>query len=195
MKQNIISSACKHYCSDKIIGCGVSHIMLYKHIQKTDTNSFALILEDDILVTEPDVDYNAEIIKLVNIYNITNPKWNIIRLHSMGFDMGSTAAYIININYINELSNIILHYHIDLQQSFLYKIINLNILFTTRDNLIDYMFPHDNIYIDNQKLGFYMNIHFFQILTYIFKVYHIFYLFLIIIFIKIFFLKKIKLYN
>ncbi len=193
IQQKVISTVCKQICSDKIIGCGVSHIMLYKHLQKSDLNSFALILEDDILVTETDVNYNVEITKIVNMYNETTPGWKIIRLHSMGLNMGSTAAYVVNMAYIHELSSMILHYHIDLQQSFLYKIINLNTLFNTRDHMIDYTYPHDNIYVDNQKVGFYMNTHSFQILHYIIMGYHVVYfIFILFLLYLMRFLKRKK---
>ena len=193
VQQKMISNACKYFCTDKMIGCGVSHLMLYKHLQKTDTNSFALILEDDIIVTEPDIDYNAEITKIVNTYNVSTPSWNIIRLHSMVLNMGSNAAYVVNMNHIHELSTMILHYHIDLQQSFLYNIINLNTLFNTRDHMIDYTYPHDNIYVDNQKVGFYMNTHLFQILYYIIMTYHVMYFIIVLLLLYLMrFLKRKK---
>lgn len=195
VERKIISNVCKHFCTDKMIGCGVSHIMLYKHLQKTDTNKFALILEDDILVTEPNLDYNEEITKIVNTYNVSTPAWNIIRLHSMGLNMGSNAAYVVNMNHIHELSSMMLQYHIDLQQSFLYKIINLNTLFNTRDHMIYYTYPHDNIYIDNQKVGFYMNSHSFQILHYMIMGYHVVYLIFILFLLYLMrFLKRKKLF-
>lgn len=81
----------------------------------------------------------------------------------MGFGTGSNAAYIINLKYINQFSNSILHYHIDTQQYLENKIISLNTLFNTKDYLIDYSIPFYNIFFDNQKIGFYMNIHCFKL--------------------------------
>ena len=81
----------------------------------------------------------------------------------MGFGTGSNAAIIINLKYINQISNSTLHYHIDRQQYLETKIISLNTLFNTKDYLIDYSIPFYNIFFDNQKIGFYMNVHSFKL--------------------------------
>ena len=163
VEKKIISPFCQIICTDKMIGCGISHILLYKHIKQHDKNKYAIILEDDIEVINPELNYTKEIKKIIKTYNKQTPNWKIIRLHSMGFGMGSTAAYIINLKYINQFSNSILHYHIDTQQYLENKIISLNTLFNTKDYLIDYSIPFYNIFFDNQKIGFYMNVHSFKL--------------------------------
>ena len=163
VESEIISPFCNNFCTDKTIGCGVSHIALYKHIQEHDKNDFALILEDDILVSNSNVSYQKEINAIVEKYNNESPQWQIIRLHSMGLGFGSNAAEIINLKHISTFSNMTLHYHIDIQQSFNYHIINLNTLFDTRDHLIEYTNKINNVFFDNQKIGFYMNNHIFKL--------------------------------
>ena len=100
----------------------------------------------------------------------------------MGFGTGSNAAIIINLKYINQFSNSTLHYHIDRQQYLENKMISLNTLFNRKDYLIDYSIPFYNIFFDNQKIGFYMNIHCFKLFEKIIYFYHIV-LFFIIVFI------------
>ena len=152
-----ISSYCKSIGTSKMIGVGLSHIKLYEYIKENDTHDYALILEDDILVTNPNLDYRKEINDIVALYQNKEPQWDIIRLHSMGYGMGSTAAYIVNLKHIEKFTSMNLHYHIDIQQSFSYNIINLNTLFNTRDHMITYKNPIYNLYFDNQKIGFYVN--------------------------------------
>lgn len=182
VEKKIISTFCETICTDKTIGCGISHILLYKHIKQYDKNNYAIILEDDIQVINPELNYTKEIKKIIKTYNKQNPNWEIIRLHSFGFGIGSNAAIILNLNYIEQFSNTILHYHIDIQQYLANNIIDLNILFNTKDYLIDYSIPFYNIFFDNQKIGFYMNNHILKIFEKIIYVYHII-LFFIIVFI------------
>lgn len=173
IKKNIISNTCKNICTDKTIGCGISHIMLYKHIKKYDNNDYAIILEDDIIVTNPNLNYKKEIKKIIKTYNKERPNWQIIRLHSMGFKLASSAAIILNLKYIESFSNTILYYHIDIQQWFQNNIINLNTLFNTKDHFIQYSNLFYNLYFDNQKIGFYMNNHVFNCFGMIIYFYHI----------------------
>ena len=181
VQQNIISPICKSYCTNKTIGCGVSHIMLYKHIQQYDKSSCALILEDDVIVTNPGLNYQKEIEHIVEKYNREKPTWEIIKLHSMGLGIGSTAAQIINLKYIGKFASSRLHYHLDIQQSFMYHIINMNTLFNTKDHEIVYKFPIYNMFIDNQKLGFYLNNHAFQFFGLILYFYHVYWFFILYI--------------
>jgi len=182
LKKKIIYSFCSTCCTDKMIGCGMSHIFLYRHIKKYDKDKdYALILEDDILVTNPNLNYNKEIKDIIDKYNKKAPTWEIIRLHSMGLNIGSTAAYIINLKYIDKISSTKLYYHIDIQQTFQNNIINLNTLFNTRDNLIKYNNPISNIFLDNQKIGFYLNQHVIKIFETDICSYHIVMLFICVI--------------
>jgi GR25 family glycosyltransferase involved in LPS biosynthesis len=174
VQQNIISPLCKSYCTNKIIGCGVSHIMLYKHIQEYDKNDYALILEDDVIVTNARLNYQEEIENIIKKYNREKPTWEIIKLHSMGLGIGSTAAQIINLKYIDKFASLRLHYHLDIQQFFMYHIIKMNTLFNTKDHEIVYKFPIYNMFIDNQKVGFYINNHAFQLFGLILYFYHVY---------------------
>lgn len=180
-KEGILSNFSSLFNSNKMIGCAYSHIMLYKYIESLDID-YALILEDDILVLNPELNYTEEITNIILKYNFLNPNWQIIRLHSMGFDLGSAAAYIVSKKNIHELSNIKLYYHIDNQQSFQCNIVHLNSLFSTRDHEIYYNNPILNICIQNQKLGFYLNQHCFHIYNKTICAYHICYFILLTIF-------------
>ena len=158
MRDNIISPFFKAIGTDKMIGCGSSHIMLYRLLEKTDSNEIALVLEDDIIVDEPKLDYRNEIAKIVDECNIQTPDWDIIRLHSIFWGAGSAAAYIIRLKHIRKIASLKLHYHIDFQQNFQTKLVNRNGLFSTRDHLIQYKFPPYNVrgMGDSQKIGFYL---------------------------------------
>ena len=176
-----ISSFFKLIGTPKMIGSGVSHIKLYEYIKENETNDYALILEDDILVTNPNLDYRKEINDIVALYQNKEPQWDIIRLHSMGNGIGSAAAYIVNLKHIEKFTSMNLHYHIDIQQSFSYNVINLNTLFNTRDYMITYKNPIYNLFFDNQKIGFYVNNHAFLMFSYVVYFYHIFWVFVFII--------------
>ena len=193
LDEKIIYNFCKIICTNKTIGCGISHVLLYKHIQKYDKNKFCLILEDDILVTNPELNYTQEINDIVNKYNIENPTWEIIRLHSFAFGMGSAAAQIINLKYIDKFAKTTLYYYNDIQQSFMHNIINLNFLFNTRDDLIHYNNLFYNIYFDNQKIGFYFKNHVFRIFNIIIRFYHVIFFLLFILLYNI--IRKIKSYS
>lgn len=174
LQNNILSNFSILFNSNKIIGCAYSHIKLYKYIQTLDID-YALILEDDIVVLNPELDYTKEITNIILKYNFLNPMWKIIRLHSIGFDLGSAAAYIVSKKKIDELSNMKLYYHIDCQQSFQYNIIHLNKLFSTKDKEIHYKNPFFNLFIQNQKFGFYLYQHCFSFLNKPIYGYEIFY--------------------
>lgn len=176
-----LSSFCKSIGTPKMIGAGVSHIKLYEYIKENDTHDYALILEDDILVTNPNLDYRKEINDIVALYQNKEPQWDIIRLHSMGNGIASAAAYIVNLKHIEKLTSMKLYYYSDIQQSFSYNIINLNTLFNTRDHMVVYNNPLYNVYIDNQKIGFYVNNAAFMIFSYVVYFYHIFWAFVFII--------------
>lgn len=171
----------KKFATNKMFGTTNSHGLLYNLIKKNDKNEFALILEDDIIVTNPELDYNKEINKIVNYYNILNPKWEIIRLHSFLYGAGSAAAQIINLKYIDKLTKYELHYHNDFQQTFLNNCINLNYLFTTKDNSITYKNYLFNKYFDNQKIGFYASQHIINLFNFDILLKHVIYLVLFLI--------------
>ena len=181
VKDGYISSFCKSIGTSKMIGVGLSHIKLYEYIKENDTHDYALILEDDILITNSSLDYRKEINDIVALYENKEPQWDIIRLHSMGYGMGSSAAYIVNLKHIEKLASMNLDYHIDIQQTLSYNVINLNTLFNTRDHMITYKNPIYNLFFDNQKIGFYVNNHAFLMFSYVVYFYHIFWVFVFII--------------
>ena len=201
--QNIIMKYCKYYLIDKTIGCGASHIHLLHYVKKRDKNKFCLILEDDIFVTNPELNYTQEINDIVDKYNKKNIDWDIIRLHSFFYGTGSTAAYIVNINNIEKIKKNPLYNHIDIQQSNDLKVYSENKLFNTRDHLIHYRNPFYNIYFDNQTIGYYFNqpagklwgrsifmSHFFYSIIFLllfFKKYKTFILFILFIIVVIFY--------
>ena len=163
IKEGSLSSFADYCLTDKMIGCGLSHIMLYKHIrnQQKQPIYYALILEDDVKVSHPHLDYSKEINAIIAQHNIMHPHWQIIRLHSMGFDLGSGAAYIISTKHIESLANMRLLYHVDIQQSFQYHIIHLNTLFETKDHETHYKNPLLNISVNIKRWGFiYISTHF-----------------------------------
>ena len=63
VKNKIISPFCQIICTDKMIGCGISHILLYKYIKQHDKNKYVIILEHDIEVINPELNYTKEIKK------------------------------------------------------------------------------------------------------------------------------------
>eukprot|EP00122_Pirum_gemmata_P002953 Pgem_evm1s2666 len=83
--QNHLSSTTQMLCTDKIIGVGLSHIFLNKHIlsQKL-SNDYALIVEDDIKVKEQ-FNLNSEVKCIIDYYNQNiDAEWDIITLFSQG---------------------------------------------------------------------------------------------------------------
>lgn len=180
----------KKFSTNKMFGAVNSHDLLYKFIKQNDKNDFALILEDDIIITNSKINYYEEINKIVNYYNIINPTWEIIRLHSFLYGSGSAAAQIINLKYINNLTKHKLYYHTDVQQTILNNCINLNYLFSTKDNSINYKNILFDLFFDNQKMGFYFSQHIIKIFNYDILFKHIFY-FIILLLVLNFFNKKI----
>lgn len=53
--------------------------------------------------------------------------------------------------------------------------------------MIDYTYLHDNICVDNQTVGFYMNTYDFQILQYIIMCYHVVYFYFSLLYLMCFY--------
>lgn len=116
---------CKLYCTDKMIGCGLSHIKLCQSL-KNEESEYILIIEDDIKAI-PNMNVHTEIDKVHSEINLKDPNWDIIVLHKQGIckDMektagricGSTAAYLISKSGINKISKLKLSHHIDLNRN------------------------------------------------------------------------------
>ncbi len=127
---------CKYTCPKSVIGCGLSHILLSRHLLNNDTNEYALVLEDDAIVNHKNVKEKIE-----NIVNKSPKDWEIIILYCQGYCkyydkknlvkddkfirttyQGSFAAYLINKKGQEKLSKIKLNGHIDNQILFSNKI-------------------------------------------------------------------------
>jgi len=110
-----INLFCKLFCTKKIIGCGLSHIMLYKKLQKFDDEYF-LILEDDIKIM-PEIDYKKKIDNIINKINNIDKNWDVINLNNQGFFCktykkiqclcGSSASYLISKNALKMMLDVI----------------------------------------------------------------------------------------
>eukprot|EP01084_Bolivina_argentea_P121805 215868_1 len=144
-----LTAYCRHFCPFAMIGCGLSHYSLLKHIYNNDVNEFALILEDD--ATPNNVTNNNLTHQIINDIIKNAPiDWDVILLHCRGmcqYDentynvgdiLGSAAAYLVKKQSIQKMIFDKLWYHIDCQQWFKqYRRINLykspNPLFITND--------------------------------------------------------------
>uniref|UniRef100_A0AB39JBE8 Uncharacterized protein n=1 Tax=Florenciella sp. virus SA2 TaxID=3240092 RepID=A0AB39JBE8_9VIRU len=138
-------------------------------------------------VKDKNFDYNYEINKIINYYNLTNPKWDLIKLHSFHLGLASSAAYIVNRKCMEKIVNSKLNYHVDVQfNNFLNIIIHEN-LFCTKDIYTDYKNNFENYFIENnQKIGFYLNSHIIKVLNMNLKFIHIFLLLVFFMILTIF---------
>ena len=119
IKKTKVTKMCQLTCTDGIIGCGLSHIELAKHIVETDKNSFALVLEDDI---KPIVSNFKQ--RIINLAKNAPKDWDLIKIHNHGFCKtlnnpiwlcGSTAGFLISKKGAQKVSNLQLKNHIDIQ--------------------------------------------------------------------------------
>ena len=153
---------CRILCTDKTIGCGLSHIKLCKKLKNENVN-IALILEDDIK-TLPNMNLNNELNNVIIKINKINPSWDIIILHKQGYckEMerslgkmcGSTAAYLISKSGINKMADLKLSYHIDHNRnSKLFNTYGGPNLFDTYEKKSDYEIQN-NFMILNKPFSF-----------------------------------------
>ena len=169
-----ISKMGRLICNNKILGCGLSHIILNDYISKSNLK-YALILEDDVKINTNDKNITKEIKKIIRKINKETPDWDIIKLHYFGISFlhGSTAAYIVNKKSARKISELNVIYHVDIQMNNNFKIVNYkNDIFNTTDNNIEYPF-FLNYMLFGQKIGFYMLQHFIGIGGHTIKLYHI----------------------
>ena len=107
------------------IAIALSHLSLIEHILKTDTNSYALVLEDDATPVGEGADLKSKIREVVEN---TPSDWDIIRLHyfavmgaakhgrcEAGKNVFSNAAYIVRRKAIPTILSHKVHYHFDMQ--------------------------------------------------------------------------------
>mgnify|MGYP001293536394 CR=1 FL=1 len=121
-----ISNFASYFCPKVPLAIALSHLSLIEHIYKTDTNDFALILEDDVV---PNTDNLIQSIQNV-IEGVGDNSWDIIKLHYFFYTNSrktsyknykmtfSAAAYIISKKAIEILSSEKAYYHYDLQINF-----------------------------------------------------------------------------
>lgn len=130
-----VTPLCKLLCTNKLIGCGLAHIRLAKHIvQSHYPDEYFLIVEDDIKAIDPVLEYpkdtNWDIMLLYCQGNCTTYKYNDFNR----FLTGSTAAYFLSRSGAEKIAESRLLYHIDHQRNSLkFKIIKGNPSFSTFD--------------------------------------------------------------
>jgi glycosyl transferase family 25 len=146
----------KIIASKSMIGCGISHINIWKHIIKEKINK-CLILEDDFILVDDFLNkFNKIINKTPNEYDILFLSSNIFHNKNLKlYDIdeyfykqlliSQTVGYIITLKgaknilkYINKVS-----YHIDVELCISSIINNLNII-TVKDKLIYQSFDDSN---------------------------------------------------
>ena len=158
----------KLFSTPKIIGCGLSHIMLSKQILKNhdNKNKYYLICEDDVVINNSDTQDIHKFIKdtVENISNI-DEEWDIIKLHSVVLKLfgkpiieGSAVCYLISHRGLVKLSKLRLQYHIDIQINNGFNLHNVeNNIVSTLDNDIEYNNFILNKKIAGQKIGWHLN--------------------------------------
>lgn len=190
-----VTKKCRHYCTNKIIGCALSHIFLARSLlQNAYSQDFALIVEDDIKIKYPKT-LQHDILKFVDTLNYKD--WDIILLFCQGWcpnvgnkkqkysplPAGSAAAYLISQNGLKKMSNLKVSYHFDIIIHYYFNVYNGPELFTTYDK--SYSNPILDLKIKNQNVGFWINQDFFYIpyLKINIKFIHVIFIFWIICFI------------
>jgi GR25 family glycosyltransferase involved in LPS biosynthesis len=181
---NHLSNIGKIICTPKMIGCGLSHIMLANVLHTELKHDYTIIFEDDIKIDDTaKTNIRSIIVSIVKRVSKMDRNWDIIKLIDINSHIvhGSSAAYIISKKGIEKLKNMKLKYHIDIQMNngFNVHYIN-NHIFTTRDNDIQYTNPFLNYELFGQKVGWYLNQDFIRIFILNVKFYHLF-IFLFII--------------
>ena len=144
-----LSNFTKLLGTPKIIGCGLSHILLAKQILKShgDNKNYYLICEDDIIINDSYTGNVSNFLKeTVNNINNIDENWDIIKLHSITFKLfdkqivqGSAACYLVSLNGLKKLSKMNLQYHIDIQINNGFNVHDVeNDIFHTLDNNVIY---------------------------------------------------------
>lgn len=150
---NKITTLCKLFCTENIIGCGLSHIQVAKLFFATN-KEFCLVVEDDIRILNHKTFKND----VLNLYNKYKHK-DIIRIfcqgvcqENSGLFAGSTAAYILTKKGASIIKNWKVVYHIDIQ--FFHLDVHNTQLISTYDDNVVYTSQIENMKIFNQKIGF-----------------------------------------
>ncbi len=131
---NDVSLFGKSFASFSMIGCGLSHLYLWRKIVNENIEK-SLIFEDDVIIK--DDFYNV----LHNTYKELPEKWNILYLTTTFLQninknfIISTSGYIITLQGAKDLLkyfNNKIHYHVDVSILFLNLIYDLKIYTTTK---------------------------------------------------------------
>lgn len=134
-----LSLFCQKFCTDRIIGCALAH---YNAIQQMhqDGHEYALILEDDILIKNPDT-FITDLNVVIDQYS--SQKWDFISLFCQGIcseffsnriGNGSTAAYLVSSRVVEKINSQKISYHADyIRQNENFDTHIGTELFTTRD--------------------------------------------------------------
>ena len=144
-----ITFGCRHFCTDRIIGCALGHQNAALHFLNS-THSVALILEDDVKLIANDLEGS--------IQEILKEEWDICKLFCQGICsnkirtwQGSTAAYLIRRSGARKLAKMKISYHIDyILSSMLFDVKLGPELFSTFDD-------RTGVLIGNQDVRFWLN--------------------------------------
>ena len=112
---------CKMFCTDKMVGIGLSHIKIADYLYSQNLD-YALVLEDDIK-TKSNRNLENDLNEIIKTVLEQDPNWDIIILHRQGLGItykktrnqlvGSTAAYLISKSGMKKISQLQLSWHID----------------------------------------------------------------------------------
>ena len=116
--KEFITGWCQTTCPKALIGCGLSHVLLARHLRDMGV-PMALVLEDDAFPKTSNL--------LQHIYEAIQDvpeDWNIIKLHCGGCWDGttkntgtSTAAYLVSASGIQKMAELKVNFHIDQQMN------------------------------------------------------------------------------
>lgn len=151
-----LGHACRYFCTDKTVGCGISHIRIADMVARSKA-PYALVVEDDIRAI-PGVTCMAAMDEARRRVSQTQPDWHIIKLHWTGFPRlhmsGSTGAYLLSDKGARILREQQLHWHIDLQFPYALNVVDGPLLWQTFD-------PQTPPIIGNMSWRFYASQHLF----------------------------------
>lgn len=187
----------KHICTPKIIGCGLSHILLCESLNqqrrdKTSKCDYYIIFEDDIRINKDKIpkgqSLNDYIIYTVEKVRLRDKNWDIIKLHNIdgGVLHGSMAAYILSPKGVEKMASMKVKFHIDWQ---VFGGFNIHFcddeVFETYDNDFDYGTITMNTIFIKHKIGWFLNQHLLYLNNENINVEKSIYYFLILIFVSL----------
>lgn len=151
-----LGQACRYLCTDKMVGCGMSHIRIADMVARSEA-SYAFVVEDDVRAI-PGVTSMAAMEEARRRISQTQPDWHVIKLHWTGFPhlhiSGSTGAYLLSNRGARILREQRVHWHIDLQFPYALNVVDGPLLWQTFD-------PQTPPIIGNMSWRFYASQHLF----------------------------------